>query len=154
MSENDGKVPLPDLEGNGAIPPVDPNVVAPDPPADDAGHSAADLEAVFDVPVKVSAVLGRARMEVGELLRRQAGLQAFGHHRNIAHLAQGDVRFADDDFVGGGVLLTVARAQDEHVHARSAANAIAAGRPSALSAVATMLFASSPAVSYIRSGVS
>ena len=25
MSENDGKVPLPDLEGNGAMPPVDPN---------------------------------------------------------------------------------------------------------------------------------
>jgi flagellar motor switch protein FliN len=73
MSENDGKVPLPDLEGNGAMPLVDPNVVAPDPPADDAGHSAADLEAVFDVPVKVSAVLGRARMEVGELLRLGPG---------------------------------------------------------------------------------
>ncbi len=31
-------------------------------------RGAADLEAVFDVPVQVSAVLGRARMEVGELL--------------------------------------------------------------------------------------
>ena len=46
-----------------------------------------------------------------------------------------------------------ARAQGERVQARSAANA-AAGRPRALSAVVTMLFASSPAVSYIRSGVS
>ena len=30
---------------------------------------AADLEAVFDVPVKVSAVLGRARMEINDLLK-------------------------------------------------------------------------------------
>ena len=74
MSENDGKLPLPDLEGNGAMPlPVDPNALAPDPPSEDSSHSAADLEAVFDVPVKVSAVLGRARMEVGELLRLGPG---------------------------------------------------------------------------------
>src|SRR5258705_12327063 len=37
--------------------------------ADDSSRSAADLEAVFDVPVQVSAVLGRARMDVGELLK-------------------------------------------------------------------------------------
>lgn len=36
-------------------------------------HSAADLEAVFDVPVKVSAVLGRSRMEVAELLKLKTG---------------------------------------------------------------------------------
>jgi flagellar motor switch protein FliN len=36
-------------------------------------RGAADLEAVFDVPVKVSAVLGRARMEVGELLKLAPG---------------------------------------------------------------------------------
>jgi flagellar motor switch protein FliN/FliY len=36
-------------------------------------HGAADLEAVFDVPVKVSAVLGRARMEVGDLLKLSPG---------------------------------------------------------------------------------
>jgi flagellar motor switch protein FliN/FliY len=35
--------------------------------------AAADLEAVFDVPVSVSAVLGRTRIEVGELLRLQPG---------------------------------------------------------------------------------
>ena len=34
---------------------------------------AVDLEAVFDVPVKVSAVLGRARMEVGDLLKLGPG---------------------------------------------------------------------------------
>jgi flagellar motor switch protein FliN/FliY len=36
-------------------------------------HSAAELEAVFDVPVRVSAILGRARMNVHELLRLAPG---------------------------------------------------------------------------------
>jgi flagellar motor switch protein FliN len=35
--------------------------------------SAADLEHVFDVPVQVSAVLGRSKMGVGELLRMAPG---------------------------------------------------------------------------------
>ena len=34
---------------------------------------ASDLEAVFDVPVQVSAVLGRARMEIGNLLKLGPG---------------------------------------------------------------------------------
>ena len=44
-------------------------------PQDDGNidRGAADLEAVFDVPVQVSAVLGRARMEVGELLKLGPG---------------------------------------------------------------------------------
>ena len=64
MSE-DGKVPLPNLEDRGAHP--DMTVVSePDGPTT---RVAADLEAVFDVPVKVSAVLGRARMEINDLLK-------------------------------------------------------------------------------------
>ena len=35
--------------------------------------SAADLEAVFDVPVRISVVLGRARVPVAELLRMDIG---------------------------------------------------------------------------------
>ena len=31
------------------------------------------LEAVFDVPVKVQAVLGRSKMEIGELMRLRPG---------------------------------------------------------------------------------
>lgn len=31
------------------------------------------LEAVYDVPVKVQAVLGRSRMEIGELMRLRPG---------------------------------------------------------------------------------
>ena len=35
--------------------------------------SAADLEAVFDVPVRVSVILGRARVPVANLLRMDVG---------------------------------------------------------------------------------
>ena len=43
-----------------------------------SGSGAADentggLEAVFDVPVKVQAVLGRSKMEIGELMRLRPG---------------------------------------------------------------------------------
>lgn len=36
-------------------------------------RTAAELEAVFDVPVRVSVVLGRAKMPVSELLQLDAG---------------------------------------------------------------------------------
>ena len=36
-------------------------------------RTAADLEQIFDVPVSVSAVLGRARMPVGDLLKIAPG---------------------------------------------------------------------------------
>jgi flagellar motor switch protein FliN len=66
------KVPLPELGPNAdVIPRGDETALAPD--TEDASRSAADLEAVFDVPVQVSAVLGRARMDVGELLRLGPG---------------------------------------------------------------------------------
>jgi len=41
--------------------------------AEEAEHSASDLEAVFDVPVHVSAVLGKAQMEVSQLLKLGRG---------------------------------------------------------------------------------
>ncbi|MEZ5995645.1 MAG: flagellar motor switch protein FliN [Hyphomonadaceae bacterium] len=42
-------------------------------PADGVERSAADLMAVYDVPVHVQAVLGRASMEVASLLRLSRG---------------------------------------------------------------------------------
>ena len=65
----DGKVPLPNLEDGGGQADV-PMVPEPEGPTT---RIAADLEAVFDVPVKVSAVLGRAHMEVGDLLKLSPG---------------------------------------------------------------------------------
>ncbi|WP_319530045.1 flagellar motor switch protein FliN [uncultured Cohaesibacter sp.] len=42
--------------------------------AEESTHkNAADLEAVFDVPVRVSAILGRAKMPVSELLSLDVG---------------------------------------------------------------------------------
>jgi flagellar motor switch protein FliN len=110
MSDND-KVPLPDLENAAATPPVDPSAAAPD---DDSaqGRSAADLEAVFDVPVQVSAVLGRARMDVGELLRlgpgsvleldRKVG-EAIDIYVNNRLVARGEVVLVEDKL---GVTMT------------------------------------------------
>lgn len=44
-----------------------------DPFAGAGEKSAADLEAVFDVPVRVSVILGRARVPVANLLRMDIG---------------------------------------------------------------------------------
>ena len=64
------KVPFPDLAGEDAVPePIARGAAAPEA----ASRGASDLEAVFDVPVQVSAVLGRAHMDVGELLNLGPG---------------------------------------------------------------------------------
>jgi flagellar motor switch protein FliN/FliY len=62
---DDGKVPRPNLEDRVAQPdmPITPEADGP------TARIAGDLEAVFDVPVQVSAVLGRARMEINDLLK-------------------------------------------------------------------------------------
>ncbi|HWP25584.1 MAG TPA: flagellar motor switch protein FliN [Xanthobacteraceae bacterium] len=70
MSDNESKVPLPDLDPAGPPPP---DVVPSSNAGGEITRTAADLEAVFDVPVQVSAVLGRARMEVGDLLKLGPG---------------------------------------------------------------------------------
>jgi flagellar motor switch protein FliN/FliY len=72
MSEEENKVPLPNLEGT-EMEQVESGPLAPTDDADSINRGAADLEAVFDVPVQVSAVLGRARMDVGDLLRLGPG---------------------------------------------------------------------------------
>jgi flagellar motor switch protein FliN/FliY len=68
MSDNETKVPLPNLEADGGAPAAD-QMAAVLGTDDGGGKSAADLEAMFDVPVQVSAVLGRAKMDVGQLLK-------------------------------------------------------------------------------------
>lgn len=73
MSDNDSKVPLPDLETEETGQPMtDEAPLAPTEP-EPSGKTAADLEAMFDVPVQVSAVLGRSRMDVGQLLKLAPG---------------------------------------------------------------------------------
>ena len=73
MSDNED-LSLEDLETT--------EVAQPEPAADlpavaddefEHGRTAADLEAVFDIPVQVSAVLGKSRMQVSNLLKLGRG---------------------------------------------------------------------------------
>ena len=57
------------LDGNAIELPDDIAPLAAEHPAD----TPEGLEAVFDVPVKVQAVLGRSKMEIGELMRLRPG---------------------------------------------------------------------------------
>ena len=90
-----------------------PPPVAGTAPAD-AGEDkiAADLEAVFDVPVSVSAVLGRTRIEIGELLKLQPGAvleldrrvgEAIDIYVNNRLVARGEVVLVEDKL---GVTMT------------------------------------------------
>ncbi len=69
------------------------------------GHDAKDLEAVFEVPVQVSAVLGRASMPVHQLLKLGRGAvieldrrigEAIDIYVNNLLVARGEVVVVDD----------------------------------------------------------
>jgi len=99
---DDNKVQFPNLE-DGAVP----GDIVPVAPRDDgpASYTAQDLEAVFDVPVQVSAVLGRAQMDVQSLLAmgpghvleldRKVG-EAIDLYVNNRLVARGEVVLVDD----------------------------------------------------------
>lgn len=73
MSSDD--IDLTEFDRNGNDTPA-PAESAPDDGAADGQDSpatASDLEAVFDVPVNISAVLGRTHMEVSDLLKLKSG---------------------------------------------------------------------------------
>jgi len=108
---SDSKVPLPNLdkESSDAMPPVDPSTFAE---GGDTTRGAADLEAVFDVPVQVSAVLGRAKMDVGDLLKLGPGTvleldrkvgEAIDIYVNNRLVARGEVVLVEDKL---GVTMT------------------------------------------------
>jgi flagellar motor switch protein FliN len=71
----------------------------------DLKHSAQDLEAVFDVPVTVSAVLGKSAMEVSQLLKLGKGTiveldrkvgEAIDIYVNDRLVARGEVVLVED----------------------------------------------------------
>lgn len=77
-----------------------------------SARTAADLEQVFDVPVQVAAVLGRTKMEVGELLKLSPGHileldrrvgEAIDIFVNDRLVARGEVVLVDDKL---GVTMT------------------------------------------------
>ena len=113
MNDTDNGMPLPDLENDndvGLVPGAGAGLMS----ADDDGPAkdAADLEAVFDVPVHVSAVLGRSRMDVGELLKLGPGTvleldrkvgEAIDIYVNDRLVARGEVVLVEDKL---GVTMT------------------------------------------------
>lgn len=108
MSDTEGQVPLPDL--NGPMPLGGTDVGYNED--EYAARAAADLEAVFDVPVQVSAVLGRSKMDVGELLKLGPGTvleldrrvgEAIDIYVNNKLVARGEVVLVEDKL---GVTMT------------------------------------------------
>ena len=108
MSDIDGQVLLPDL--NGSMLPIGTDVGYNED--EYAARVAADFEAVFDVPVQVSAVLGRSKMDVGELLKLGPGTvleldrrvgEAIDIYVNNRLVARGEVVLVEDKL---GVTMT------------------------------------------------
>ena len=107
---DENKVPLPNLDAEAPMPPLDPAALAAE--SDGNARGAADLEAVFDVPVQVSAVLGRAKMDVGDLLKLGPGTvleldrkvgEAIDIYVNNRLVARGEVVLVEDKL---GVTMT------------------------------------------------
>lgn len=76
------------------------------------GMNAADLESVFDVPVRVSAILGHTRIPVSELLRLDEGVvleldrkvgESIDLYVNNRLVARGEVVMVEDKL---GVTMT------------------------------------------------
>lgn len=104
----DTHVPLPDLNSPGTAPLEDIN----QNDDEQVSRIAADLEAVFDVPVQVSAVLGRSKMDIGELLKLGPGTvleldrrvgEAIDIYVNNRLVARGEVVLVEDKL---GVTMT------------------------------------------------
>ena len=71
----------------------------------DIPSSAADLEAVYDIPVKVSAILGKTKMKISQLLKLNKGAiieldrkvgEAIDIYVNNNLVARGEVVVVDD----------------------------------------------------------
>jgi flagellar motor switch protein FliN/FliY len=108
MADTD-QVPLPNLAEDAGVP--ESTTAEPTTP-ETTMRGAADLEAVFDVPVQVSAVLGRAQMDVGELLNLGPGTvleldrkvgEAIDIYVNDRLIARGEVVLGEDKL---GVTMT------------------------------------------------
>jgi flagellar motor switch protein FliN/FliY len=83
------------------------DVASPTPP--EAPGINADLEAIYDIPVTVSAVLGKATMQVSQLLKLGRGAvveldrklgEAIDIYVNNRLVARGEVVMVDDDRLG------------------------------------------------------
>lgn len=117
--ENENDLDLPDLSEDDGGEPAAPEAAGDNVPAEIAGadadgepapddeqaRAATDLEAVFDVPVNVSAVLGKTNMEVSNLLKLGRGAvveldrkvgEAIDIYVNDRLVARGEVVLVED----------------------------------------------------------
>lgn len=104
MAPND-EVDLPDLAHDAAQTGAPALLNAEGVPDAEIKRSAQDLEAVFDVPVTVSAVLGKSGMEVSQLLKLGKGTiveldrkvgEAIDIYVNNRLVARGEVVLVED----------------------------------------------------------
>jgi flagellar motor switch protein FliN/FliY len=95
-------IELDDLSGGGT------DVAVPDGGGTDA-RAARELEAVYDIPVQVSAVLGKSTMQVSQLLKLGRGAvveldrklgEAIDIYVNNRLVARGEVVMVDDNRLG------------------------------------------------------
>lgn len=102
--EQDAGIPLNELEAPERHRVLDDEIHNP--------QSAADLEAVFDVPVRISAILGHSKMHVSDLLKLAAGTvleldrkvgEAIDIYVNDRLVARGEVVLVEDKL---GVTMT------------------------------------------------
>ncbi|MEC9346290.1 MAG: flagellar motor switch protein FliN [Pseudomonadota bacterium] len=92
---DENELGLDDLEGNGGLPEDD----------EELSKTASDLETVYDIPVQVSAVLGKSRMQVSQLMKigkgavveldRKVG-EAIDIYVNNRLVARGEVVVVDE----------------------------------------------------------
>ncbi len=104
MAGNDD-VDLPDLSHEAQEPNTQALLNGDGPADENLKRSAQDLEAVFDVPVTVSAVLGKSAMEVSQLLKLGKGTiveldrkvgEAIDIYVNDRLVARGEVVLVED----------------------------------------------------------
>ncbi|HXJ01326.1 MAG TPA: flagellar motor switch protein FliN [Micropepsaceae bacterium] len=103
MAEND--VGLPELGDDGGSPDNQPLLEKQNGGETDLKRAAVDLEAVYDVPVTVQAILGKSAMEVSQLLKLSRGAvlqldrkvgEAIDIYVNDRLVARGEVVLVED----------------------------------------------------------
>ena len=104
MADDDKNLKLEEIEEPPAAEEAKP-ILAAGEQCDADVHTATDLQAVYDIPVQVSAVLGKTRMEVSHLLKLGRGAvveldrkvgEAIDIYVNNRLVARGEVVVVED----------------------------------------------------------
>lgn len=102
---DENNLDLPDLESEGEQVPAMTDAPKADQMLEEDEKNAADLAPVFDVPVNISAVLGKAHIDVNSLLKLTSGSvveldrkigEAIDIYVNNRLVARGEVVVVDD----------------------------------------------------------